>query len=91
MIINSESNHPYNRVEGGDANWKLYWPHEVTGEQSSRKVVGLIGHESQIQTNAPMMVFVTEGTVMTIGRFVKILDILLILLVSFSQIASTTI
>ena len=50
MNINSEPIHHYTKDEDGAARWNLYWlPVVVTGEQSPRKVVALLGHESQIQ------------------------------------------
>ena len=77
------------RVEGGDAHWKLLATCSHREEQSLRKVVGLLGHESQIGRytplmasilNAPMMFMPEETVVTTGGRYIQILGVLLIIL-----------
>ena len=60
--------HYYLIIEGGDARWKLLAICRHRGEQSTWKVVGLLRPGSRSEyipryTNAPMMVFMPEGTV----------------------------
>ena len=42
VYINSEIMHHYNRVQGGETNWKLYWLPVVTGGAEPHKSGGIV-------------------------------------------------